>query len=162
MTFLKCKFPAQSLIAFICYPAVFFFSDFFRNRATPFVLEWERVGSSVRVKESRVGFSTVSVNLPTITSETERQKFTTFKLQWQGDGAGEWQSLTVPIDSTSVDLPGELADGTYKVRIRATGPGDVSPFTAPFYVTLVGRGMSQWHRLAFAIFVCQLYSAFCI
>ena len=79
---------------------------------------------------TRPGFSTVLVNLPILTSD-ERAEYDTFEVSWRRLGSEIWESTTTSSRSTNVTLPGELADGSYEVRVRAQGFGGASLYTMP-------------------------------
>lgn len=98
-------------------------------------------GQVIQATGLRAGRSTVVVNLPMLTAE-QISLFETFEVQWRQVGADIWQSTNTNITSTSVELPGELSDGSYELRIRTSGgSGGASVFTTPRRFYLRSRGM---------------------
>ena len=83
------------------------------------------------------------VNLPVLTSD-ERSEYDTFEVSWRRLGSEIWESTTTSSRSTNVTLPGELADGSYEVRVRATGIVGSSLYTTPLRFPLKYEG--QWRQ----------------
>ena len=99
--------------------------------------EWIR-GQVVEDTCVRNGFSSVKVNLGQLPAE-QSGDYQMYEVEWRRLGASDWQSMQVATTSTSVDLPVELADGSYEVRVRATGTGGTSLFAMPLRFPLQCR-----------------------
>ena len=66
-------------------------------------------------------------------------------VDWRSVGDADWQSRTIVSTERQADL-GELADGSYEVRVRALGVDsrDDSAFSVPFrFVLPTSRGKSM-------------------
>ena len=88
----------------------------------------------------RVGYSTVKINLPVLTAD-QRNDYQTFEVEWRKLDTSIWQETTASTTASSVNLPGELSDGSYEVGVRATGTGGQSLFTTllRFPLSCVGK-----------------------
>ena len=100
--------------------------------------DWIR-GRVVEETSTGLGTSTVKINLPVLTEE-QRNDFQTFEVEWRRLGESSWEKTTTSTTSSSVNLPGELTDGSYEVRVRATGTGGTTLYTMPLRFPLRGLG----------------------
>ena len=100
--------------------------------------DWIR-GRVVEETSTGLGTSTVKINLPVLTEE-QRNDFQTFEVEWRRLGESSWEKTTTSTTSSSVDLPGELPDGSYEVRVRATGTGGTTLYTTPIRFPLRALG----------------------
>ena len=82
---------------------------------------------------ARPGFSQVMVLLGPANSSVYRN----WVVEWRGVGDADWQSRTLVSTARQAAL-GELADGSYEIRVRALGvdPRDDSAFTVPIRFVL--------------------------
>ena len=89
---------------------------------------------------SRVGYSTVKINLPVLTAD-QRNDYQTFEVEWRKLDTSSWRETTASTTASSVNLPGELSDGSYEVGVRATGTGGQSLYTTllRFPLSCVGK-----------------------
>ena len=107
--------------------------------------DWIR-GRVVEETTTGLGTSTVKINLPVLTEE-QRNNFQTFEVEWRKLGASSWEKTTTSTTSSSVNLPGELSDGSYEVRVRATGTGGTTLYTMPLRFPLRAIRKSAKHKL---------------
>ena len=84
-----------------------------------FMPQWIQ-GRVVEETCSRVGLSRVRINLPLLTAD-ERKDYQEFEVEWRELGVENWQKVMALTTALSVNLTGELADGSYEVRVRGTG-----------------------------------------
>ena len=115
--------------------------------------DWIR-GRVVEETTTGLGTSTVKINLPVLTEE-QRNDFQTFEVEWRRLGSPSWQRTTTSTTSSSVNLPGELSDGSYEVRVRATGTGGTTLYTTPLRFPL--RAI----RKCFLV-TCELFCFICM
>ena len=115
--------------------------------------DWIR-GRVVEETTTGLGKSTVKVNLPVLTEE-ERNDFQTFEVEWRRLGESSWQRTTTSTTSSSVNLPGELSDGSYEVRVRGTGTGGTTLFTTPLRFPL--RAIRKC-----LLVTCELFCFICL
>ena len=127
----KCS---KSIIIILCFFSSFSFPHSSGTQVSEFWPDWIQ-GRVVVETGTRPGFSTVLVNLPVLTSD-ERAEYDTFEVAWRRLGSEIWESTTTSSRSTNVTLPGELADGSYEVRVQAQGFGGASLYNNATSISL--------------------------
>ena len=71
----------------------------------------------------------VTVHLPNL-SEEDRVLYPLWETQWRPAGSLTWNTHFTPSRENSYRLPSNQRDGTYEVRVRASGSGQSTPYSA--------------------------------
>ena len=99
-------------------------------------------GQVVEDSGVRPGFSSVKVNLPVLPDRVARD-YNEFETEWRRLGTDAWNRTRTSTSSSNVTLPEELGDGSYEVRVRATGNDGPSLYTTALRFPLLSRGKSN-------------------
>ena len=87
----------------------------------------------------RPGFSSVKVYLPVL-PESVASNYDEFDIEWRRLGAKAWKRTSTSTNSSRVTLLEELRDGSYEVRVRATGDHGRSLYTTALRFLLLSKG----------------------
>ena len=99
-------------------------------------------GQGIQGSVVQPDFRSVKVTLPLL-PDSVSSKYDEFEIEWRRLGSESWKRTWASTSISTVTLPEDLVDGSYEVRVRATGDDGRSLHTTALRFQLLNEGRNS-------------------